>query len=181
MAITPTTHLPAQASDTAKMKVAEVTAHAKQKANLNAAILRSAEEVSLGVKDEPLALLFKSAIDKLNERLAPELGDNAIQNAYDSGMDFSPAATADRIVGLSTGFYSAFMAQHEGEDQTEVLNKFMETIGSGIEQGFAEARDILDGLGVLQGDIASNIDKTYELVQQGLQNFADQFKAQAAG
>lgn len=48
----------------------------------------------------------------------------------------------------------------------------MDTIKGGIEKGFKEARDILKGLKVLGGDIASNIDKTYELVQKGLDAFA---------
>ena len=48
-------------------------------------------------------------------------------------------------------------------------------IGGGIEQGFAEAREILDGLGVLQGDIANNIEQTYQRVQEGLQAFRAQF------
>jgi hypothetical protein len=53
------------------------------------------------------------------------------------------------------------------------LNDFIELIGGGIDKGFAEARQILDGLKVLEGDIASNIDKTYELVQVGLKAFME--------
>jgi hypothetical protein len=36
-----------------------------------------------------------------------------------------------------------------------------------------EAREILGGLNVLDGDIASNIDKTYDLVQKKLNDFAN--------
>ena len=50
---------------------------------------------------------------------------------------------------------------------------FVEVISQGIEQGFNEARDILDGLAVLEGDIAATIDTTFELVQLGLQEFSD--------
>lgn len=133
------------------------------------------DELSLGIKDQPLSLLLKAAIEKLNERLAPELGENAIQNVAASGLDFSPEATAERIVSLSTGFFEAFKAQHEDEDEAVVFDQFMEVIGGGIEQGFAEAQEILDGLGVLQGDIANNIDQTYDRVQEGLQAFRAQF------
>ncbi|MBT3719368.1 MAG: DUF5610 domain-containing protein, partial [Gammaproteobacteria bacterium] len=49
-------------------------------------------------------------------------------------------------------------------------------IGGGIDQGFAEAREILDGLSVLEGDIATNIDATYDLVQEGLQAFIDSYR-----
>ncbi len=51
----------------------------------------------------------------------------------------------------------------------------MKTIRSGFEQGFKEASDILQGLNVLQGDIASGIQKTYELVQKGYADFEASF------
>ena len=38
---------------------------------------------------------------------------------------------------------------------------------SGFEQGFRDAQGILKGLGVLKGDIAAGIDRTYELVMTG--------------
>ncbi|RDH89593.1 MAG: hypothetical protein DIZ77_00365 [endosymbiont of Seepiophila jonesi] len=44
-------------------------------------------------------------------------------------------------------------------------------IRDAIEQGFAEAREILDGLSVLEGDISANIDTTFELVLEGLERF----------
>jgi hypothetical protein len=53
------------------------------------------------------------------------------------------------------------------------LNDFVKLIGGGIDKGFAEARQILDGLKVLEGDVASNVDKTYELVQAGLKAFVE--------
>lgn len=51
----------------------------------------------------------------------------------------------------------------------------MNIIGGAIDNGFKEARDILSGLKVLQGDIADGVDKTYGLVQEGLQAFRDSF------
>lgn len=101
--------------------------------------------------------------------LEPEFGENAIQNAV--SQDNTPEGTAGRIVSLSTGFFEAFKQQHAGEDEAGVLEKFMATIRSGFEQGYNEARDILQGLRVLNGDIASNIEKTYALVQQGYAEF----------
>ncbi|MBA1333039.1 hypothetical protein QQ73_18915, partial [Candidatus Endoriftia persephone str. Guaymas] len=56
-------------------------------------------------------------------------------------------------------------------EQDSALNEFLELIGGGIEQGFAEARGILEGLEILNGEIEQNVDKTYELVQQGLERF----------
>jgi hypothetical protein len=144
---------------------------------LNASIVQASISVAIGSGNEPLALLYKSALTGINEALAPDFGPDAIQNA--ARQDNSPEGTAGRIVSLSTAFFDAFKEQNKGLDDEAVLQKFMDTIGGGVERGFKEARGILDGLQVLNGDVASNIDKTYELVQQGLKEFADSKRAPA--
>jgi Domain of unknown function (DUF5610) len=159
-------YVPAQS----KQLTPELTPAQKQKASLNASIVESAQ-VSIGAKDESLALLLKTAIDKINEALAPELGEDAIQQAVDSGLDVSPEATAERIVGLSTAFYGAFKEQNPNNDELSSLDNFLKTIGGGIDKGFEQARDILESLKVLEGDVASNINETYDLVQDKLAAF----------
>ena len=142
----------------------------------NVAILQAHQDVSISFKSEPLALVYQTAIDAINKELEPELGGNSIQRGYESGIDVSPEATADRIVSFSTGLFSLYQQQHPKLSEQEQLDKFLDVIGGGIDQGFSEAREILDGLGVLEGDIASNIDKTYELVQEGLAAFRQKFE-----
>lgn len=144
---------------------------------LNVAILQSHHEVSLSVKDEPLALVYKTAIEAINKELEGELGENAIQQGYESGLDVSPEATAERIVSFSTGLFPLFQQQHPELDEIQQVDRFLEVIGGGIDQGFAEAREILDGLGVLEGEIADNVDKTYDLVQEGLADFRSRFES----
>lgn len=129
------------------------------------------ETATLSAGENGLPLLYRAIIDKLNERLAAQLGPEAIDRAFEQQLDVSPEATADRIVSASTAFFDAYRKQHPEMDEEEAMQAFMEEIGRGVDQGFAEARDILDGLKVLQGSIAENIDKTYNLVQQGLENF----------
>jgi hypothetical protein len=135
---------------------------------LNQSIIQS--QLNLTAQNDPLALVLKSAITGINEALAPTLGENALQNA--ASQDNSPEATAGRIVSLSTGFFQAFKQQHPDLSEDDAASKFLDTIKGGIERGFKEARDILGGLKVLNGDVASNVDKTYDLVQQGLNQFA---------
>ncbi|HJU99441.1 MAG TPA: DUF5610 domain-containing protein [Burkholderiaceae bacterium] len=152
---------------------------AQAKAQLNAAIVQASLTVSIGAQDDPLALLLKSALTGINEALRGQFGENAIQNAM--SQDNTPEGTAGRIVSLSTAFYGAYQKQHAGEDPETMLSNFMATIKGGMEQGFKEARDILTGLNVLNGDIASNVDKTYALVQKGYADFeAAQRKAASA-
>jgi hypothetical protein len=154
-------------------------AHAKNAANaqlkLNAKLLESALEVTVNAGNNPQALVLKTAIEGINEALQETLGDNAIQNAYDSGLDVSPEATAERIVSLSTAFFGAYQDANPELSQQDALAAFVDVIRGGIDQGFSEARDILDGLSVLEGDIATNIDSTYNLVQEGLSAFVANF------
>ena len=92
---------------------------------------------------------------------------------YDSGIDTSPEATAERIVAFATGFYSRYKELNPGKSEEETLDSFLKVIGGGIEKGFTDAKDILKGLKVYEGEVESGVDKTYGLVMQGLNSFRD--------
>lgn len=147
----------------------EVSAAASSRNRLNVQILQSSLEVSIQAGGKSQELVFRAAIDRINELLAPELGPDAIQGAMD--QDNSPEATARRILSLSTGFFEAYAAQHPGEDGDQLAKNFVDLIRGGFEKGFNEAKDILKGLDVLSGDIESGIMKTYDLVQKGFDDF----------
>ncbi|MRW91263.1 hypothetical protein GJ699_14815 [Duganella sp. FT80W] len=146
-----------------------VSPTAKAKAELNASIVQASLTVSLNSSNDPMSVVLKTALTGINEALKDDFGDNAIENAM--SQDNTPQGTAGRIVSLSTAFYEAYKQQHPGEDEETTLNNFVATLKKGVDQGFKEARDVLQGLNVLNGDIASNIDKTYDLVQQGFDDF----------
>lgn len=137
----------------------------------NNAIVRAQMEVSLKMGNEPMALLYKTALSAINEALDPALKTKPIQTAYDNQIDVSPEATAKRIVSLATGFFNAYQQQNPEMVPQESLDKFMSIISGGINQGFTDARDILENLSVLDGKIATDIDSTYDLVQEGLNHF----------
>lgn len=141
------------------------SAIAKQRASQNSAIVQTQLHVSLSSGNNSLALLFKTAIEGINE----VLGEDAIQNA--ASEDNSAEATAERIVSASTAFYSQYLEQNKLEDNEESRGKFVDLISGGFEKGFKEAQDILEGLKVLSGDVAAGIDKTHELVLQGFAAF----------
>lgn len=151
---------------------------ARQKANFHSAIVESSLSVSIESGNQSLALLYRSAIDRLNEALAPELGENAIETA--ASQDNTPEATAARIVSLSTGLFDAYKAQHPGEDEATLLDQFVTLIRDGFEQGYGDARNILDGLKVLEGDVATGIERTHELVLKGFDDFVASHTATSA-
>lgn len=149
--------------------------HTQAKQEQNTAIVRAQMEVSLTMGNEPMALLYKTALDAINEALDPTQETKPIQTAYDNQVDVSPEGTASRIVSLATGFYQAFQQQNPELGEEESLDNFMTVIRGGIDQGFKDAREILESLSVLDGKIASDIDSTYDLVQEGLTHFVNNF------
>ena len=146
---------------------------ASAKSAHNRSILQASLEVSISAGNDSLALLYRTAIDQLNMVLEADFGPKPIERTYDISLDISPAATAERIVTLSTAFFGSYQEQHPEMDQQTAATSFLDVISGGIDQGFAEAREILDGLQVLEGDIAANIDATYSLVQEGLTAFLE--------
>ena len=147
----------------------EQVSEAALRKDLNVGILQASMEVSIRSGDQSQALLFRSAIEGINEALAPTLGPDAIQNAM--GQDNSAEATAGRIVSMSTAFFDAYAARRPDDDPETVLRDFMDVIRGGFEKGFGEASDILSGLGVFNGAVESDVMKTRELVLQGYDRF----------
>jgi hypothetical protein len=144
---------------------------AKAKQAQNVAILRANEQVSLSSNNDSLSLLYKTALEGINAELEPVFGENAAQKIYDSGIDTSPEATAERIVAFATGFYSRYKALNPGRSEEQQLDSFFNVIGGGIEKGFADAKDILKGLKVYEGEVESGVDQTYAKVMSGLDSF----------
>jgi hypothetical protein len=147
---------------------------------LNAAILESNLKYEGSVANQPQALLLKTALQGINDALK-ELGvEKTVEQSVEEGLDVSPEATAERIVAFSTNFFPLYLKQNPEMDEQQALTKFTGIISGGIDQGFEEAKEVLTGLNVLEGDIASNIEKTYELVQKGLADFIKQYNETAS-
>jgi len=147
----------------------EQVSEAALRKDLNVGILQASMAVSIRAGDESQALLFRTAIEGINEALAPTLGPDAIQNAM--GQDNSAEATAGRIVSMSTAFFDAYAARRPEDDPETVLRDFMDVIRGGFEKGFGEARDILSGLGVFNGAVEADVTKMRELVLRGYERF----------
>jgi hypothetical protein len=111
----------------------------------------------------------------LANRLADKLGlqPGALSGKQD---DFTPEKVAGRILGfIEQRLHSEAAA---GADPAK-LEKLFGQAREGVEKGFAEARKILDGMGVLAGKVASDIDDTYQRIQDGLGDLDRRFGAAA--
>jgi len=113
----------------------------------------------------------------LGEQVDPNRFLPISQEALDQqgGMDYwSPENTAQRIVDGSTAFFSSYQTAHPELQGDALVNGFLDVIGGGIKQGFEQAKGILGEMKVLEGDIKSNVDLTYQKVLEGLEAFKNQ-------
>ena len=118
----------------------------------------------------------RQAYTTLSNRLADKLGlePEALQSGQD---DFSPQKVADRVLGFIEQRLTREAAA--GADPAK-LQGLLSQARDGVEKGFAEARKILDGLGVLTGQVAKNVDDTYDRIQSGLADLDKRFAPQQA-
>lgn len=119
----------------------------------------------------PTAARAADAQNTLANRLAERLGleQGALNGQRD---DFTPEKVASRVLGfIEQRLHSEAAAGADPAKLQGLLNQARE----GVEKGFAEARKILDGIGVLQGKVVTDIDNTYQRIQDGLGNLSERF------
>lgn len=115
---------------------------------------------------------------ELGQKLGSALRDAGIdeeqlQAVLSGAQDTSPEATSKRIVDFATSFFSAFQANH-GDDEGEAqVAGFTELIKNAVKEGFAQARDILEGISKISTDLSDDIDQTFGLVMEGIDRFAE--------
>lgn len=107
----------------------------------------------------------------LANRLAEKLGvpPGSLSGSRD---DYTPEKVAGRILGFIEQRLQSEAAA--GADPAK-LDKLLTQAREGVEKGFAEARKILDGMGVLKGQVAGDIDDTYKRIQDGFGDLDKRF------
>jgi len=119
--------------------------------------------------DQAMRMVVERSVEKLRAvvtQAREELGlpENAV-------IDTSPKATAGRIVDFALGAYDRYRENNKLEDTEEARAQFAEFIGGAINQGIAEARDILTALNSLTAEVDSNITLTADIIQERLADF----------
>lgn len=112
----------------------------------------------------------------LANRLADKLGLSSTTTSSQR-EDFTPEKVAERVLGFIEQRLEREAAAGADSDTLEAM---LGQAREGVEKGFAEARKILDGMGVLQGQVATDIDDTYSRIQDGLGTLATQLQTSAS-
>ena len=122
-------------------------AYAQRMAELHAQVqLKGAFELEDGTK---VGFELKVKIDARMEQAQAAYAKSADPKAAEDY--FSPERTAARIVDFAKGFLGAYRANHEGEEEPDVLKGFFELARAAVEKGFGAAKE---ALGSLYGDPA---------------------------
>lgn len=108
--------------------------------------------------------------NRLAERLGMEPG-----SLSGKSEDFTPDKVADRILGF---IEQRLQSEAAGGADPAKLESLLSQARQGVEKGFAEARKILDGMGVLKGKVAEDIDATYDKIQNGFQGLEQNYGKQ---
>lgn len=88
-----------------------------------------------------------------------------------SALDFSAEATAERIFSFSISLFAVYDAQNPEQSTAEALANFEQLVRDAIDEGFGEARSMLEDLGRLDEQIAEFIDRTYAILDRLLDEF----------
>ncbi|MEO5342491.1 MAG: DUF5610 domain-containing protein [Gammaproteobacteria bacterium SHHR-1] len=133
-----------------------------------------AETGALGaVADDSLELRKPSAQQLLNDQIMQAIGglnDYLKAEGFETierldPADYTPDKVSDRILNFID--LSIKQAEAKGADADE-LERMREQARAGVEAGYKKAYDMLEGLGMMQGKVKEDVEKTYELLQQGL-------------
>ncbi len=116
--------------------------------------------------DEKMGALFEKAAED-----NPELAAAGPASFYEASTDVTPEATADRIVGFALGLKGIYSRQNSDLSEEELMASFESEIRRGISDGFGDARGILGDLDLRSDQVQENVDATWDLVQQKLEEF----------
>lgn len=129
------------------------------RASMNEQIVKASFSVSLSAANNPQGTLFRSAMEGIYEAMSGKFQSNITPEyqmpvATETNNPYAtPKGSADIILDFSLGLYASFKEQHPRMEESEVAEKFIETIRGGFEKGYAKAVEILDATGVFEGPL----------------------------
>ncbi|MCX5769917.1 MAG: DUF5610 domain-containing protein [Candidatus Hydrogenedentes bacterium] len=118
---------------------------------------------------QAMNIVMERALDKL--RGVVDEARTQLGLPEDAVLDTSPEATANRIADFAIGAFSVWQKNHSKLGEEDAREQFASFIGGAIQQGIEEARGILSALNALSGEVDTNINTTWDIIQQRLSDF----------
>ncbi|MBF0144050.1 MAG: DUF5610 domain-containing protein [Magnetococcales bacterium] len=114
-------------------------------------------------------------IQQMNASLEKTLGEVVATqpNEVVTPEIYSPEWTADFILDAATSLFPAYTANHPDTEAQKRLEEFLSLVKGAIERGFAGARETLSAMGLINPESDKEIDRTFDLVMEGLGTFRE--------
>ena len=154
-------------TDNAKPAVPTAQMQSLNRLHIGAQMLSGALGKSLNVSFKGAAGASKPETDSVN--LA-----NPAESITPFEFDFEEVAK--NVMGFVSEYVGAAKA---GGASDEELKDLMAQARAGIDSGFEMAREELSGIGILDPELEAGIDKSYDLIQDGMKDLDEQLFGQA--
>jgi hypothetical protein len=139
--------------------------------SMNAMIIEASLKISISSGDNAQGLLYRTTLESIYEAINTKF-ESKITPEYQMPETIdSPETASNTILTFSLGLYASYSSRYSSQDESTTATNFIDLVRGGFEKGFNEAVDILKGLDVFKGNVADEINKTWELVQKGFDDF----------
>lgn len=128
--------------------------------------------VSLSTRHQPLRLVYRASIDHLSKILGIE-GEEGERDELANEVELDPESTAAQILSFVNANFRQFRDRHPELGYPQQLTQYLAIVEDAITRGFEEARNILRALKIPEQQITASINRTTELIIQGLAAFHD--------
>ncbi len=132
--------------------------------------------VDMNAAVQGIVLTADEIVSRLNEMLSDSLpgGIESLQ-----AEDVTAEATAERIVTGISALFSAYAEQHPELVGEDLLGSFMKEARKGVEQGYGEAVDTLEGLGAFNFEgVKEGVQETKSLIEIKLEEYEQKMRVQ---
>lgn len=150
----------------------------RAKLSINAVVIeksfgggKSEDTTGAGINNlfKGLSITADEIIEKLNELLKTAL-PNGVQSLKPE--EVTPEATATKIVNGVTAFFDNFAERNPELEGEELINAFMKEVRSGVQQGYDDAFQTLEGLGAFGFEgVKEGVQQTKVLIEEKLAAF----------
>lgn len=127
-------------------------------------IVKGQDKAPIRTAEDAINVLRKRLEQQLEQRLG-SAGPDASSPARNRFEPPTPADVASRVLGF---VQQRLQKESAAGADTERLAGLLADARRGIEQGFSEARDQLEALGMMTGKLNSDIDDGFGRIQEGL-------------
>ncbi len=131
--------------------------------------------------ERELLASFERGLSADELELFEQAGRSGYLDSIASDTDTSAEGTANRILGGVTGYIFGAFELSRGELQSADLDEFEREALRGFERGFAQAKELIEGLGARSPELATDLDRTAELVRSGIHDFVEERRSALAG